>query len=79
MKRMWINQPSTLQPYHGWHGCNVLVDFEKDGGEPVAYFLFGDLVSMQVSPLALSEGWLKEPAKTYKWHDGKAEVTSGAS
>ncbi len=22
-QRMWINQPSTLQPYHSFHGQNV--------------------------------------------------------
>jgi len=61
LKRYWINQPSTLQEFHGRHGENVL-------GEPVShsndylrvYFLKGNVESMLFPKLALSRGWLEE-------------------
>lgn len=56
IKRMWINQPSTLQPHHALHGTNVLAQHEYDDTIRI-YFLSGDKVSQQVSKLALSEGW----------------------
>lgn len=55
-KRMWINQPSTLQPFHHLHGTNVLVMPESDSLYRV-YFLSGDVISQQMTKLALSEGW----------------------
>ena len=56
IKRMWINQPSTLQPLHHLHGTNVLAHHEYDNTWKV-YFLSGDVVSMQVQSICLSEGW----------------------
>lgn len=56
-RRMWINQPSTLQPAHKWHGTNVLALHEYDNMYR-AYFLSGPVESMQVSGLALSKGWI---------------------
>jgi len=56
MRRMWIDQPSTLQPLHKLHGTNVLVVDDTDKCYR-AYFLSGDVVSQQVPKLALSEGW----------------------
>ncbi len=53
MKRMWINQPSTLQPLHRLHGVNVLLDMESD----TIYFLSGETISMMPPLEALSEGW----------------------
>lgn len=59
MTRMWINQPSTLQPWHYMHGDNVLV--EMGGKNPTAmvtvYFTKGEVVSMLVHRNALSGGW----------------------
>ena len=56
MKRMWVNQPSTLQPLHHLHGQNVLYD-EKKGD---IWFLSGSLISQQIptNPLPLSHGWI---------------------
>ncbi|MBC8737177.1 hypothetical protein F6X40_10190 [Paraburkholderia sp. UCT31] len=56
IKRMWINQPSTLQPFHALHGTNVLATREY-GDTWRIYFLSGSVISQQISALALSEGW----------------------
>lgn len=55
-QRMWINQPSTLQPLHHLHGTRVLAQHEYDDTWQI-YFLSGDTISMQASRLCLSEGW----------------------
>ena len=51
--RAWINQPSTLQSYHKYHGMNVLYDAD----EKRIYFLSGDVISMQIDPTVLEIGW----------------------
>jgi hypothetical protein len=51
--RKWVNQPSTLQQYHKLHGKRVLFD----PNEEVIYFTEGDVISQQIDPLALSDGW----------------------
>lgn len=56
MTRMWINQPSTLQPLHKMHGVRVLACPDTDRTMR-AYLLSGDIVSMQVPREALSSGW----------------------
>lgn len=56
MKRMWINQPSTLQPLHGLHGVRVLARPDTDRTAR-AYLLSGDVISMQVPRETLSDGW----------------------
>jgi hypothetical protein len=62
---MWINQPSTLQPYHKYHGMNVLVDMndtaKNHAGETCVwvYFTQGDTVSVSIAKVALSHGWTK--------------------
>lgn len=56
MRRMWINQPSTLQPLHRLHAVRVLAAPDTDVCAR-AYFLDGDAISMQVPHAALSEGW----------------------
>lgn len=58
MKRMWINQPSTLQTFHKLHGTCVLATPEYDGKHRI-YFLGGDVISQQVYTDVLSEGWPK--------------------
>jgi len=55
MIRMWINQPSTLQPFHNLHGQNVLA--EKDWGMMRVYFLSGDIISQRMPVECLSKGW----------------------
>lgn len=56
IKRMWVNQPSTLQPLHHLHGANVLA--VKEGQDWRIYFLSGDVISQQAPRLSLSEGWV---------------------
>ena len=51
--RAWVNQPSTLQPYHELHGQNVLYSPK----EKRIYFLSGAVISQEIDPLALSKGW----------------------
>jgi hypothetical protein len=65
-RRMWINQPSTLQPLHHLHAVRVLAAPDTDACAR-AYFLSGDTISMQVPHDALSEGW---PASSRADHDG---------
>jgi hypothetical protein len=59
--RMWINQPSTLQPDHALHGTNVLAIAETDKMARI-YFLSGPIESQQVSYLSLSPGWREDNA-----------------
>lgn len=56
-ERMWINQPSTLQPLHARHGENVLAVPYTPGSHAV-YYLQGDVVSSVVPSNVLSVGWL---------------------
>ncbi len=56
MTRMWFNQPSTLQPLHKFHGVRVLACPDTDRTMR-AYFLSGNVISMQVPREALSAGW----------------------
>lgn len=56
MQRMWVNQPSTLQPLHHLHGTNVLA-MREDRCTCRIYFLSGKVISQQASPLCLSNGW----------------------
>ena len=59
-KRMWIDQPSTLQPYHELNGTNVLAVFARANEKMttyVIYFLSGPVVSQEIDGLALSKGW----------------------
>jgi len=56
VERMWINQPSRLQPYYHLHGTRVLARHEY-GKTWQIYFLDGDVVSQQIDRIALSKGW----------------------
>lgn len=53
LKRMWINQPSTLQKYHNLDRVRVLHDREMG----VIYFTDGPVHSQEIEEFALSEGW----------------------
>lgn len=60
MRRMWINQPSTLQQFHKYHGTNVLADeAPNERGVVTVWFLSGDTWSMDILEMALSKGWTK--------------------
>lgn len=56
IQRMWINQPSTLQELHKYHGINVLAQEEMSGSYTI-YFLSGSTISMRVPRNVLSHGW----------------------
>lgn len=60
-RRCWINQPSTHHPLHHLHGTNVLAVPESFEGSSRIYLLSGEVVSMSVPNLSLSEGWRPEP------------------
>ena len=58
MSRYWINQPSTLQPDHCFHGQLCIAPRDLTNLSYVTiYFTKGSVVSARVSVLALSEGW----------------------
>lgn len=57
LKRMWINQPSTLQENHNLHGTNVLSAEPDDNNIVRIYFLSGEVISQNIQMIALSKGW----------------------
>ncbi len=69
LTRMWINQPSTLQPDHQYHGRNVLVpdqpgrDVNRPGTQwPTGrilrvWFTEGPVIDTEVFQSSLSPGW----------------------
>ena len=59
IKRMWVNQPSTLQPYHQFHGRRVLADLsDKTFEHSVSvYWLEGPVENQQMLKSSLSDGW----------------------
>ncbi len=62
LKRMWINQPSGLQPLHKYHGITVLAETVNNKLTGIVYLLSGDVISMDVptNPPVLSEGRLNK-------------------
>ena len=56
INRMWINQPSTLQPLHHLNGTCVLAGPNYDGSRRI-WFLSGNITDMECFDLCLSEGW----------------------
>lgn len=56
IRRMWVNQPSMLQPLHDMHGVNVLAYPEYDDTFR-CFHLSGECVSFQALRSCLSEGW----------------------
>ncbi len=58
MVRMWINQPSTLQPDHKLHGQEVLASFPSDrDGFIRVYPNSGALIATSVHKSILESGW----------------------
>ena len=58
--RAWINQPSTHQSHHKLHGERVIVIPSESRSETAVRVFFassGDLISMEIEPHCLSEGW----------------------
>lgn len=62
MKRFWINQPSTLQSMHPYHGTLVFVpDGDHYWGDSVVVGIVspGDVSNMMVPCTVLEPGWPK--------------------
>ncbi len=59
--RAWVNQPSTSQPYHEFHGVRVLALMVRK--RPEVFFIDGPVIGMEIDPVALSEGWPKPERK----------------
>ena len=57
LKRMFFNQPSTLQPHHDLHGVCVLAVVDSNDEVDRVYFLRGAVISQEVAPNTLSPGW----------------------
>ena len=53
--RCWINQPSTHQPYHNFHGMHGIWT------AGYFYFLEGEYVSVPMEKFYLSAGWPDHP------------------
>ena len=59
IKRMWINQPSGLQPLRNYHGENVLANFDDTDGILVrVYPVKGPVISMNIPKNSLSPDWI---------------------
>lgn len=69
VKRMWVNQPSTLQPWHHRHGQNVLLV-----GETTAYFLSGPQWSAEVPDGVLSPGWIRNNNEDLRSDTGRPQA-----
>jgi hypothetical protein len=64
MRRMWINQPSKLQPHHSLHGTNVLVgETPPESQYWTVFFTSGKQISSLINKIALSPGWVEEQQK----------------
>lgn len=58
LKRMWINQPSWLQPLHKMHGIRVLAEPEPNQPNTMrAWLLEGEWQSISIPKQSLSDGW----------------------
>ena len=57
LKRFWINQPSTSQPFHDLHGQSVLANPESfDGDYCDAFFAEGPVIVQRIQKIALTPG-----------------------
>jgi hypothetical protein len=62
---MWVNNPSTLQHLHRYHGQNVLALFPVSSvpvDQIAIYFISGNVVGLLTDPKNLSVGWRNNPA-----------------
>ena len=60
MNRYCVNQPSSLQSCHAFHGQNVIAPENMDGaiGSSVTvYFIVGPVISAILPKESLSRGW----------------------
>lgn len=59
-RRVWVNQPSTLQCCHEMHGLRGLA-VQDTNGMVCFYYLEGAAISCRIPASALSEGWPETP------------------
>lgn len=52
-RRVWINQPSTLQPHHKLHG-KYAIAIPEEGPVCDIHFTEGDVHSMRIQKLCIS-------------------------
>ena len=58
LDRYWVNQPSTHQPAHRYHGLLVIAPYGLPPGNTVTVApITGAAKTMQLPPSALSRGW----------------------
>ena len=60
LTRMWVNQPSTFQPWHEYHGMNVLVALDSTMHSDTVQVWFAanqPIVGMNMARNALSMHW----------------------
>ena len=59
IRRMWVNQPSTLQPDHALHGTLVLADLDDHTWDHCTqvFFVEGSVESAVLLTSSLSDGW----------------------
>jgi len=60
LSRYWVNQPSSLQQDHPFHGRNIIADLDASDGMPHlvrAYFAEGPTISAVLRKDSLSPGW----------------------
>jgi hypothetical protein len=61
LRQMWINQPSTLQPDHKWHGTNVYAAPKVEGEDYTdVWSLTESGMIGRMAELSLSPGWVKK-------------------
>ena len=65
MHRMWVNQPSNLQPLHSLHGTRVIA-IKVNGNQAEIMFLSGEVISQLIDWNALSTGWPPHSLVTQK-------------
>jgi len=63
IRRMWINQPATTQPFHSRHGEHVIV-LDEACTNVYIYPLSGKVISQVFPRLCLSDGWPDVNPKT---------------
>lgn len=56
VRRMWVNQPSTMQPMHDRHGQLVIAHHDYDD-QWRCFPIAGNTVSFMANRLWLSDGW----------------------
>jgi hypothetical protein len=58
-RRVWINAPSTHNPWHDRHGMRGIAfdALDQREGWVTFYFVEGKAISMPIDSLYLSDGW----------------------